>query len=82
MSTPPHVTKEAGKELAVDPPVEPSVEGLTEEVKTVLDLLAQLHQQTLALVEVLSEMNERTYQPALEFLRDLQTRVGGGPAKE
>jgi hypothetical protein len=27
-------------------------------------------------------MNERTYQPALEFLRDMQTRVGGGPAKK
>jgi hypothetical protein len=82
MSTPPRVTTEAATELAVDPPAEPSLDDLSGEVKTVLDLLAQLHEQTLALVEALSEMNERTYQPALEFLRDMQTRVGGGPAKK
>ena len=82
MSTPPTVTKEAGTELAVDSPVEPKLDDLSGEVKTILDLLAQLHEQTLALVEALSEMNERTYQPALEFLRDMQRRVGGGPAKE
>jgi hypothetical protein len=82
MSTPPRVTKEAGTELEVDPPVKANLDDLSGEVKTVLDLLAQLHEQTLALVEALSEMNERTYQPALEFLRDMQTRVGGGPSKK
>jgi hypothetical protein len=81
MSTPPPVTKEATNEVSADPPVE-SVDGLSGEVKIVLELLAQLHDQTLALVEALGEMNERTYQPALEFLRDMQNRVGGGPAKE
>ncbi len=82
MSTSPQVTKEGGKEVEVGPPKQPSLDDLSGEVKIVLDLLAQLHEQTLALVEALSEMNERTYQPALEFLRDMQTRVGGGPAKE
>jgi hypothetical protein len=82
MSTPPRVTKEAGTELEVDAPGEPSAAGLGQEVKTVLQLLAQLHEQTLALVEALSDMNERTYQPALEFLREMQRRVVGEPSKE
>ncbi len=84
MSTPPSVRTEAGTELAVDAPAGPPAEldELSGEVKTVLDLLAQLHEQTLALVEALSEMNERTYQPALEFLREMQTRVRGGPAEK
>jgi len=79
------------KDLSVENPsapqvfqwqAQPNLDVLSGEVKTVLDLLAQLHEQTLALVEALSEMNERTYEPALEFLRDMQTRVRGGPAKK
>jgi hypothetical protein len=82
MSTPPRVTKEAATELEVDRPVEPNLDDLSGDVKTVLDLLAQLHEQTLALVEAFSEMNERTYQPAREFLRNMQARIRGGPSKE
>jgi len=82
MSTPPRVTKEAGSELEVERPAEPNLDDLSGDVKTVLDLLAQLHEQTLALVEAFSEMNERTYQPAREFLRDMQARIRGGPSKE
>jgi hypothetical protein len=82
MSTSPRVTQEAGTELKTDRPVEPKLDDLSGDVKTVLDLLAQLHEQTLALVEALSEMNDRTYQPAREFLRDMQARISGGPSKE
>ena len=82
MSTPPRVTNDPRPEFEVDAPAEPKLDDLSGEVKTVLDLLAQLHEQTLALVEALSEMNERTYQPALEFLRDMQNRVGSGPSKK
>jgi hypothetical protein len=82
MSTPPRVTREAATELETDRPAEPNLDDLSGDVKTVLDLLAQLHEQTLALVEALSEMNERTYQPAREFLRNMQARIRGGPSKE
>jgi hypothetical protein len=82
MSTPPRVTTGVGTELETDRPVEPNLDDLSGDVKTVLDLLAQLHEQTLALVEALSEINERTYQPAREFLRDMQARISGGPSKE
>lgn len=82
MSTPPRVTNDPRPEFEVDAPAQPNLDDLSGEVKTVLDLLAQLHEQTLALVEALSDMNERTYQPALEFLREMQARVSGMPSEQ
>lgn len=77
MSNPPRVTAEASAGPSIESVAEPTIDGLTDEVKTVLELLAELHEQTLALVEALSEINERTYQPTLEFLRGMQTRARG-----
>jgi hypothetical protein len=82
MSNSPPVTAEVGTPLSDEALADPSMDGLTEEVKTVLELLAKVHEQTLALVQALSDTNERTYQPTLEFLRDMQSRVRGVPLKK
>jgi hypothetical protein len=71
------VSAEAGAGPSLESLAEPTIDGLTDEVKTVLALLAELHEQTLALVEALTEINEQTYQPALEFLRGVETRARG-----
>jgi hypothetical protein len=78
---PPRTTNQAGHEHS-DSPVEPSVDDLGEEVQTVLELLARIHEQTLALVELLSEINKRSYRPAAEFWRELQSPGGSEPSKE
>ena len=74
----PRLTDESRDQLWDDPHYEPSVEhvvdSLNEEVDAALDLLAKLHEEAGALVQLLTVINERTYHPALQFWRELKAR--------
>ncbi len=47
---------------------------INEEVEAALDLLARLHEEAGALVQLLTVINERSYHPALQFWREVRAR--------
>jgi hypothetical protein len=74
----PRFTETARDDLWDDPLYEPSaehlVDSLNEEVEAALDLLAKLHEEAGALVQLIAVINERTHHPALQHWRQLRPR--------
>jgi hypothetical protein len=73
----PRLTDEATDELWDDPAYEPGrdhlIDSLNLEVDAALDLLARLHQEAAALVQMITAINERVSHPALEYWRSVDT---------
>lgn len=69
------LTDESRDALLDDPDYEPSPEHILDslnlEVQAVLDLLARLHDEAAALVQMITAIDERAGHPALEYWRNL-----------
>ena len=75
MAKMPRLTDQSSDALLDDPDYEPGAEHLLDslnlEVQAALDLLARLHEEAAALVQMITAIDERAGHPALEYWRNL-----------